>query len=54
LLAQHVMMAISVNLKSKNQILSINFAQQVSIVSMILQMIFNLNRSLARLGSINL
>jgi hypothetical protein len=51
--AHLVMMVISVNSKNKLQILSINFALQDSIVSMILEMILNLNRSLALLVSIS-
>jgi hypothetical protein len=51
--AHLVMMVISVNSKNKLQILSINFALQDSIVSMILEMILNLNRSLAHLVSIS-
>jgi hypothetical protein len=52
--AHLAMTALSVNLKSKFQILSINSAQQVSIASMILQTILNLNRDHAPLASINL
>jgi len=48
-----VMMVISVNLKSKLQILNINFAQQVSFVSTISQMILVLNKFLVPLVSIN-
>jgi hypothetical protein len=51
--AHLAMTALSVNLKSKFQILSINSAQQVSIASMILQTILNLNRGHAPLASIN-
>ena len=51
--AHLAMTALSVNLKSKFQILSINSAQQVSIASMILQTILNLNRDHAPLASIN-
>jgi hypothetical protein len=47
------MMALSVNLKSKLQILNINFAQQVSIVSTISQMILVLSKGLVPLASIN-
>jgi len=47
------MMVLSVNSKSKLQILNINFAQQVSIVSTISQMILVLSKGLAPLASIN-
>jgi dipeptidase len=46
-------MVLSVNSKNKLQILSINFALQDSIASMILETISNLNRCRALLDSIN-
>jgi len=46
-------MVLSVNLKSKLRILNINFAQQVSIVSTISQIILDLSKGLVPLASIN-
>ena len=48
-----VMMVLSVNSKSKLQILNINFAQQVSIVSTISEIILILSKSLVPQASIN-
>jgi hypothetical protein len=48
-----VMMVISVNLKSKLQILNTNFAQQVSFVSTMTQMILILSKFLVPLVSIS-